>query len=533
MKTNSSISTLLKFICLFILFMVIACDKDALNTLNVDKAADSNIESRNRDIAARIGATVTLTNPGFESDKTGWGTAFAISTSDKNSGLKSAKLSASSEKVEQTVAVTANTSYTLKAWLLARGTLGVRSGTTTLGSVSANTTAWTQQTVSFNSGSATTVVIYGTYNAGEGRFDDFTLESGSVATAPAAPSALTATVNGTTVNLSWTDNSTNETGFQLQRKTGSTGTYAQVGTNLAVNATTFSNTGLTASTTYFYRIRAINAAGNSSYSNEVQATTAATVTPAGLLGLTASTWKINSHTGSPSSSTYHDDITDAPNVSYNTYSDNNYFYTDGTYTYFKAWRGSGVSTGSKNPRVELREMNNGTEASWSGAGTTANTMTWTVRVNRLPNPSSASQGVTCVGQIHAPGTKADDVIRVQFAGSPNQTTGAVSLKIGGYCTENLTYTNPSTGNRQTGQLTISGFQLNTDYTFKLVYSNKTVKLYNGTTLIFTSDPIDTLEDSTWLEGNYFKAGNYLQSVPLATYDGSFGLVGIKSLSITH
>ena len=91
---------------------------------------------------------------------------------------------------------------------------------------------------------------------------------------PIAPSNLTGTVAYTTqINLSWTDNSTNETGFKIERKTGS-GTYAVVGTT-ATDVTTFSNTGLTPSTTYTFRVYSNNAVGNSlTYSNELTLTTA-------------------------------------------------------------------------------------------------------------------------------------------------------------------------------------------------------------------------------------------------------------------
>ncbi len=39
--------------------------------------------------------------------------------------------------------------------------------------------------------------------------------------------------------------------------------------------------------------------------------------------------------------------------------------------------------------------------------------------------------------------------------------------------------------------------------------------------------------NTSCEGNYFKTGNYLQSVKGMSYDGSYGLVGLKELSVTH
>src|SRR5712691_2904403 len=74
------------------------------------------------------------------------------------------------------------------------------------------------------------------------------------AAVPTAPTNLTATAASTTqINLSWTDNSSNETSFKIERKTGSGGTYSQIAT-VGANVAVFSNTGLTAGTTYFYRV---------------------------------------------------------------------------------------------------------------------------------------------------------------------------------------------------------------------------------------------------------------------------------------
>jgi hypothetical protein len=92
---------------------------------------------------------------------------------------------------------------------------------------------------------------------------------------PAAPSNLTATAISTSqINLLWTDNSYNETGFEIERKTGTTGTYSQIAT-VGTNVTTYSDTGLSASTTYYYRVRAYSTASDSQYSNEVSVTTQA------------------------------------------------------------------------------------------------------------------------------------------------------------------------------------------------------------------------------------------------------------------
>ncbi len=102
--------------------------------------------------------------------------------------------------------------------------------------------------------------------------------------APAAPSGLAATaISSSQVNLSWADNATNETGFKIERKTGSGGTYAEIAT-VGAGVTTYSNTGLTGATAYFYRVRATNAIGDSAYSNEASASTLPNppVAPSGL-----------------------------------------------------------------------------------------------------------------------------------------------------------------------------------------------------------------------------------------------------------
>ena len=104
--------------------------------------------------------------------------------------------------------------------------------------------------------------------------------------APNAPSNLVvAVVSSSQIDLSWTDNSDNELQFTVERKTGSSGTWAQIGT-VDANTTSFSNTGLSQNTTYYYRVRASNQAGNSGYSNEANGTTPY-ATPGAPSGLTA------------------------------------------------------------------------------------------------------------------------------------------------------------------------------------------------------------------------------------------------------
>ena len=90
-----------------------------------------------------------------------------------------------------------------------------------------------------------------------------------------APTNLTArAVPSSRIDLSWQDNSTNETGFRLQRRLDGSGDWIEVGTT-AANVNTFSDAGLEPTTAYRYRVQAFNSAGASAFSNEAVATTEA------------------------------------------------------------------------------------------------------------------------------------------------------------------------------------------------------------------------------------------------------------------
>jgi titin len=91
---------------------------------------------------------------------------------------------------------------------------------------------------------------------------------------PASPGNLTAqAVSCSQINLAWQDNSDNEDLFRIERSENGT-TFAEIDT-VGPNVTSYSDTGLDESTTYWYRVRACNAAGCSGYSNVASATTPA------------------------------------------------------------------------------------------------------------------------------------------------------------------------------------------------------------------------------------------------------------------
>jgi hypothetical protein len=89
----------------------------------------------------------------------------------------------------------------------------------------------------------------------------------------AAPSNLTAlAVSSSQINLAWQDNSSNESGFVVESKTGADGTWSQAGTT-APNLTSYNRSGMVGNVTYYFRVQANGSAGPSSYSNEAFATT--------------------------------------------------------------------------------------------------------------------------------------------------------------------------------------------------------------------------------------------------------------------
>jgi len=93
-----------------------------------------------------------------------------------------------------------------------------------------------------------------------------------VSAIPAAPSNLTASAvrSGSTVRvtLRWTDNSIDETSFTIQRSTNSTFTNNLFTiNNVPPNIASYTQTSVPRQRTFYYRIRALNAAGASAWSN--------------------------------------------------------------------------------------------------------------------------------------------------------------------------------------------------------------------------------------------------------------------------
>ena len=104
----------------------------------------------------------------------------------------------------------------------------------------------------------------------------FTITTAGAPAAPAAPTSLSALLVGkTSVQLTWTDNSTNETAFEVERSVGNNANFRllKIVPGGAGSQKTFTDTGLFANVTYFYRVRAIGSSNSSVYTNQVSART--------------------------------------------------------------------------------------------------------------------------------------------------------------------------------------------------------------------------------------------------------------------
>ncbi|MEN9390136.1 MAG: hypothetical protein RLZZ283_236 [Candidatus Parcubacteria bacterium] len=108
-----------------------------------------------------------------------------------------------------------------------------------------------------------------------------------------ASTSTTASSTGrSSIGLAWSDASTFEDGYVIERKASIGGTYASIATTTA-SATYFADTGLLGATGYTYRLRAFNAGGYSTYGNIVSATTTTLAAPSGLSASTTAPLQID------------------------------------------------------------------------------------------------------------------------------------------------------------------------------------------------------------------------------------------------
>jgi titin len=111
---------------------------------------------------------------------------------------------------------------------------------------------------------------------------------------PLAPGGLTArATDATTIDLQWMDHAGNETGYEVYRSDGSADNYRRIA-QLAANVVAHQDKGLTGNSQYWYKVRAINGAESSAFSNEADTRTLPfpPTPPTGLTAVAQSTSEI-------------------------------------------------------------------------------------------------------------------------------------------------------------------------------------------------------------------------------------------------
>ena len=205
---------------------------------------------------------------------------------------------------------------------------------------------------------------------------------------PTSPTNLTAiTVSSSQINLNWTDNSNDETGFIIEEKVESGGTWT-VKDSVASNVVEYQSIGLSSNTKYYYRVTAYNIAGESSASNEIYATTLGVIptAPTNLTAAVASSSQIDlSWTDNSNNESYfrierktdQSDFTELITVNSNVvaYSDNN--LVDGTnYTYKICAINTTGSSGYSNEASGITPLNSPTELSAIYSGANSVLLNW-------------------------------------------------------------------------------------------------------------------------------------------------------------
>ncbi|MFD3325960.1 chitinase [Streptomyces sp. NPDC058701] len=221
-------------------------------------------------------------NGGFESGLDGWscsggsGTAVTTPVHGGSSALKATPAGQDHARCAQTVTVKPDSTYTLGAWVQGAyvylGATGT--GTTDVSTWTQSAGAWKQLATTFRTGPSTTsvtVYTHGWYGQPAHLTDDVTVvgpDPGGPGPEeprpPAAPTGLTASATSSdAVSLSWAA-AAGATSYKV---------YRDGAAPLTVTAASAVVTGLAASTTYTFRIGAVNAAGESAKSAPVSATT--------------------------------------------------------------------------------------------------------------------------------------------------------------------------------------------------------------------------------------------------------------------
>jgi fibronectin type 3 domain-containing protein/lysophospholipase L1-like esterase len=164
------------------------------------------------------------------------------------------------------VALTWNVSSGATGYNVYRGTTAGGESTT---AVATGITALSYTDTGLSNGTAYYYKVTAVNSSGTSGYSNEANATPSGGSAPAAPTGLAATAGNAQIGLSWTASS-GATSYNVYRGTtaGGEGTTAIA---TGITTTTYTNTGLTNGTAYYYKVAAVNSVGTSGYSNEASA----------------------------------------------------------------------------------------------------------------------------------------------------------------------------------------------------------------------------------------------------------------------
>lgn len=193
--------------------------------------------------------------------------------------------------------------------------------------------------------------------------------------------------------------------------------------------------------------------------------------------------------------------------SFRFYEDSRYFYTSGSDVVFKCQAGAPSTSGSSNPRSELREMisDGSNEIWWDMRSTQLRKLEIRAKITKVP-----SSGKICFAQIHGKKSRGyDDIVRLQIRAGSNAGSGSNgTLYVIGDAT------NDSADD-------IGSYRLGDELNMRIESNNSMVRIYLNNSLVKSYSNIPSPE-------NYFKAGVYLQSNP----SSGFGQVEFSQIKTT-
>jgi hypothetical protein len=214
--------------------------------------------------------TITAVYGGDTNDAVSTSSAISQVVNGKTASSTTVSSSVNPSTLGQSVKFTASVTPTS-----ATGTIQFLDGTTVIGTATLASGSASFTTTSLAQGAHSITAAY-SGDSGDTASTSSVLTQTVNATAPSAPSNLTATASGSSqINLAWSASATSGVTYDVYESTTS-GFTPSASNRIAsgITPTSYSATGLSGSTTYYYRVSAVNAGGESADTNQASAATA-------------------------------------------------------------------------------------------------------------------------------------------------------------------------------------------------------------------------------------------------------------------